>query len=244
VDFVIRGCQNRKLVGEFSHLADALEQAKVRGQMAVELRSRPGQAARTAMVEVRTAAVNSKGPYRPGGYQPNLPLYVVEVCEVDPPEGVEPLHWIWLTSLPCGRWVEVKRIIGRYAARWWVEEYHKALKSGVGVEESQLQRAYRIESLVAVLAIIAIRLLNAKWLARVRSDEPVDAQVFGAEALKILANRLGKPQGGWTHRTVLVAVARIGGFIGRRGDGLPGWQTIWRGWQRLIWMCQGLETIK
>jgi len=244
VDFIIRGCQNRKLVGEWGYLREALEAAPVRGQMTVELRSRPGQEARTAIVEVRAAAVISKGPYRPGGYQPNLAFNVIEVREVNGPEGVDPLHWILLTSLSCKRWVEVQRIIGRYASRWWIEEYHKALKSGVGVEESQLQRAYRIESLVAVLSVVAVRLLNAKWLARARPDEPIDAPAFGGQALKILAKRFGKPKGGWTHKTVLVAVARVGGFIGRRGDGLPGWQTIWRGWQRLMWMCQGLEILK
>src|SRR5258706_3155330 len=243
VDFIIRSCQNRKLAGEPGYLQEALEGAAVAGQMTAELRSRPGQAARTAIVEVRTAAVISKGPYRPGGYQPNLPLSVVEVREVDAPEGVEPLHWILLTSLPCGRWVEVKRIIGRYTARWWIEEYHKALKSGVGAEESQLQRAYRLESLVAVLAIVAVRLLNTKFLARARPDEPVDERMFGVQMLMILTTRFGKPKGGWTHSTTLVAVARVGGFIGRRSDGLPGWQTIWRGWQRLIWMCEGLETL-
>ena len=244
VDFIIRGCQNRKLVGEPGYLKEALAQAQVRGPMSVKLRSRPGQAARTAKVVVRTAEVFSKGPYRPGGYQPNLPLKVVEVREVDAPEGVEPLHWILLTSLSCEQWVEVQRIIGRYAARWWVEEYHKALKSGAGVQESQLERAYRLESLAAVLAIVAVRLLKAKWLARARPDDRVDEQLFGPQALEILAAQFGQPKSGWTHQTVLVAVARLGGFIGRRNDGLPGWQTIWRGWQRLMWMCQGLEILK
>jgi hypothetical protein len=244
VDFIIRGCQNRRLAGEPGYLKEALEQARVRGQMSVELRSRPGQAARTASVVVRTATVISKGPYRPGGYRPDLPLQVVEVREVDAPDGVDPLHWILLTSLSCERWVEIQRIIGRYTARWWVEEYHKALKSGAGVEDSQLERAHRLESLAAVLAIVAVRLLNAKWLARARPNERVDEPLFGPEALAILAAQFGQPTGGWTHQTMLVAVARLGGFIGRRSDGLPGWQTIWRGWQRLMWMCRGLEILK
>jgi hypothetical protein len=212
--------------------------------MTVELRARPGQAARTATVEVRTAPVQAQGPERRGGALPALSLHVVEVREVGSPAGVESLHWLLLTSLPCTSWAQVQRVVGRYAARWWVEEYHKALKSGAKVEESQLERAYRLESLVAVLAVVAVRLLNAKWLARGRPDEPVDAAGFGPEALAVLAARLGKPVEGWTHRTVLVAVARLGGFLGRRHDGLPGWQTIWRGWQRLMWMCQGVEILK
>jgi hypothetical protein len=232
------------LADQPGYLKDALAQMAVRGTMAVELRSRAGQPARTALVQVRSGTVRLKGPERPDGNKPDFTLNAVEVREVDAPTGVEPLHWLLLTSLSCQRWIEVQRIVGRYTARWWVEEYHKALKSGVGAEESQMQRAYRIETLVAVLAIVAVRLLNAKWLARTRGAEPVDRNVFGEQALDILAAKFGQPAGGWTHQSALVAVARLGGFLARKRDGMPGWQTIWRGWQRLMWMCEGLETMQ
>src|SRR2546428_12839356 len=107
-----------------------------------------------------------------------------------------------------------------------------------------MDRSYRSECLVAVLAGVAIRLLNAKWLARARPDELVDAKVFGPAALAILTVQFGKPKGGWTHRNVLVAVARVGGFPARRHDGLPGWQAIWRGWHRLMWLCDGVDILK
>jgi hypothetical protein len=245
VDFVIRGYRDRRLVDPAAdYLKEAAGRMPVRGRMEVELRARPGQAARVATVEVRSGTVRARGPERPGGDKPDFTVNVVEVREVNATAGVEALHWLLLTSLPCVRWAQVRRIVTRYATRWWVEEYHKALKSGTKVEESQMERGYRIESLVAVLAIVAVRLLNAKWLARARGDEAVDEAVFGPSALAILAALYGRPQGGWTHRSVLVAVARMGGFLARRHDGLPGWETIWRGWQRLIWMCQGLEILK
>ena len=242
-DFIIRGYRDRTLAEGSEHLKAAVARAGVMGRMAVELRARPGQAARTATVEVRTAPVRVQGPERRGGALPELSLNVVEVREVGAPAGVEPLHWLLLTSLPCTRWAEIRRIVARYAARWWVEEYHKALKTGTGVEASQLERGYRIESLVAVLAVVAVRLLNAKWLARARPDERVEPTVFGPEALTLLAQRFGEPEGGWTHRTALGAVARLGGFLARRHDGPPGWQTIWRGWQRLMWMCEAVELL-
>ena len=169
----------------------------------------------------------------------------IEVRESSPPPGVEPLHWVLLTSLPCGRWSELQRVIGRYCARWWVEEYHKALKTGVGVEDSQLEKQHRIESLVAVLAIVAVRLVNLKFLARAKPDEALDVQMFGPAAIQILEKQFGRPpQGRWTHRQLVRAVARMGGFIGRRSDGEPGWQTIWRGWQRLMWMTEGAELMQ
>ena len=166
------------------------------------------------------------------------------VREVNAPPGTEPLHWRLLTSLPCDTWRQVRRVIGIYTLRWCVEEYHKALKSGAGAEDSQMERAYRIESLVGVLGVVAVRLFNTQWLARARPDEPVDAKVFGPELLALLAAQFSQPKGGWTHRTALVSVARVGGFLARRGDGMPGWQTHWRGWNRLMWMCHGLETLK
>ena len=92
-----------------------------------------------------------------------------------------------------------------------------------------------------MLAVVSLRLLDAMLLARARPDEPVTSQQLGPEALAVLTATFGKPEGGrrWTHRTSLRAIARLGGFLARTGDGEPGWQTIWRGWQRLLAMVEG-----
>ena len=91
---------------------------------------------------------------------------------------------------------------------------------------------------------MALRLLNSKHLARARPDERVDVKMFSQEALDLLAKKFGQPKGGWTQRELIRAMARLGGFIGRRSDGEPGWQTIWRGWRRLMYMVQGVELIR
>lgn len=242
VDFLIRSYRNRAQVDAPEHVHQAAAALPVRGTMTVELRARAGMAARTATVEVRSGGLTLKGPERPGDTQPALRVNVVAARELNaPPEGGD-LQWTLLTSLPCERWAEALRIVGRYTARWWIEEYHKALKSGTEVEASQLAKAHRLETLTAVLAIVAVRLLNAQWLARAKPDKAVAADAFGPQALAIQAAEWGEPPSGWTQRSALVAVARLGGFLARKGDGQPGWQTIWRGWHHLMWMCQGLET--
>jgi len=243
VDFIIRGYRDRKLAGQEEHLFATLEKAAVQGVMRVELRGRNGEPAREATVSLRSCRVSLKGPWRPQGVQQDLEVNVVEAREMAPPPGVQPLHWILLTSLPCEGLAHLKRIVARYAMRWWIEQYHKALKSGTGVEESQLENGFRIENLLAVLAIVAVRLVNTQWLARNRPDEPVEAQSFGATALKILNAKFEAPTGGWTNRTVLIAVAKLGGFLARKHDGMPGWQTIWRGWSDLMRMCEGVEIL-
>jgi hypothetical protein len=244
VDFIIRGWHDRRLAGEAGHLLEVLSRAPLLGRMTVELRGGGGQPNRTAIVEVRSVRVDLDGPWRPGGWQaPLVGVGVVEVKEVDVPEGItEPLHWVLLTSLPCESWGEARRVVGRYTRRWWIEEYHKALKTGAGVEESQLERAYRLEALIAVLAVVAVRLLSTKFLARSRPNSFEAAASFGPEMLGLLEKKVGVPKEGWTNRNVLVATARLGGFLARKHDGMPGWQTIWRGWQRLMWMCEGVAT--
>ena len=242
-DFIIRGYQDHKLAGEDEALFGALAKAAVRGVSRVRLRGRNGEPAREATVSLRSCRVTLKGPWRPQGVQEDVEVNVVEAREVAPPPGVQPLHWILLTSLPCPGLAQLKRIVARYAMRWWIEQYHKALKSGAGVEESQLEKGFRIENLLAILAVVAVRLVNTQWLARNRPDEPVEAEGFGANALKILSVKYKAPNGGWTNRSVLIAVAKMGGFLARTHDQMPGWQTIWRGWSKLMCMCEGFEIL-
>ena len=112
------------------------------------------------------------------------------------------------------------------------------------MEQSQLERADRLEPLIGILAVVAVRLLNAKMLARSRPESGEAAASFGPSLLVLLEKKLGQPKDGWTNRSLIRAVARVGGFIGRKSDGEPGWQTIWRGWQRLMWMCEGANLIE
>ena len=241
VDFIIRAFRDHKLAQGDEHLFEALAQAPVQGVSRVELRGRNGEAARQVTLSLSSCRVKLKGPWRPQGVLEDMEVNVVEARELSAPAGAQPLHWILLTSLPCQGLRALKRIVARYGLRWWIEQYHKALKSGTGVEESQLEKGFRLENLVAVLAVVAVRLVNTQWLARNRPDERVEPQSFGAIALKILGAKFEVPKGGWTNRSVLIAVAKLGGFLARKHDGMPGWQTIWRGWSALMYMCQGVE---
>jgi hypothetical protein len=95
--------------------------------------------------------------------------------------------------------------------------------------------------LLGVLAVLAVRLLNAKLLAVTCPDQPVVPEDFGLEAFAILQSQAGKPPEGWTCRSIVRAIARLGGFIGRKSDGNPGWQTIWRGFQKLMVLVAGYD---
>ena len=36
-------------------------------------------------------------------------------------------------------------------------------------------------------------------------------------------------------------LAKMGGFLARKGDGEPGWQTIWYGYQKLQTLLDGMR---
>jgi Transposase DNA-binding/Transposase Tn5 dimerisation domain len=241
VDWVVRARLARALAEEGDSLFDAAAGAPVQGRCEVRLRARPGQRARTAQVELRSAAVTVRGPWRPQRRLPPMSLNVVQAHEVNAEGQKSPILWVLLTSWPVEGQAACVRVVKAYTQRWLIEEYHKALKTGAGMEQSQLCSAGALQALLGVLAIVAVRLLSMKLLARSAPQEAVEPQSVGAQVLAILEAKLGRPQEGWTHRTLLVRIARLGGFLARKGDGLPGWQTLWRGWDVLMILVQGYD---
>lgn len=239
--FIIRANQRRALAEEGGSVFTAVGKSPEMGRFFVDLRARPGQAARQAQVAVGCCTVKLRAPWRPGGKGQPWTVNVVEAREIRPPEGVNPIHWVLLTDWPVESLAAAMRVIRAYSRRWLIEEYHKALKTGTGIEQSQLTTAQRITALLGILAVVAVRLLNMKLLAATRPDDPVSDDAIGPEGLAILAAEYGRPTGGWTNSTVLVAIARLGGFLARKSDGSPGWLTIWRGLRQLMWSVHGYD---
>lgn len=257
-DLIVRANQPRALAEQDGSVFEAVSAAPVVAKFSLPLRSRPQRAtrdkktgkvkrvrkahgSRTVELAVRTCTVRLRAPWRPEGPTEARTVNLVEAKEVNAAAGDDPIHWVLLTSWACGSASEAMRVVKAYTRRWLIEEYHKALKTGTGIQDSQLRTAQRIEALLAILAVVAVRLLNRKLLATTRPTEAVEMEELGPETLLILEAAFGRPEAGWTNRLLLRCIARLGGFIGRKSDGEPGWQTIWRGWQRLIPMVQGFN---
>jgi hypothetical protein len=160
------------------------------------------------------------------------------------PRGKSAVHGeitLLLTSWPCETFAQARQVVGVYACRWLIEEYHKALKSGTHIEDSQLSSAGRIQALLAIHAVVAAELLQLKLLANTHPDDPIAHDFVTPEALTILEIQFGRPACGWTNAATMRAIARMGGYLGRKHDGPPGWLSIWRGWLRLILMAEGYQ---
>ena len=242
-DWIVRANHPRALAESGKSVLQKVAESPVLGRYKTFIRSRANRPARWAVLEVRVCRVTLRGPYRPGGRPEPITMNVVEAKEVDGP-AQDSIHWVLLTSWPCESFAAARRVIHAYGRRWLIEEYHKALKTGTRMEETQLATAERIEALLGILALVAVRLLNTKLEAATHPDEPLDLAAVAPEAEVILTKKIGRPRAGWTNASALSAVARLGGFIGRKSDGRPGWLTIWRGWQRLMAMAEGYALAK
>lgn len=173
-------------------LKDYLPRLKPLGQYTLSLRARPGQSARQARIEVRVGRIKIPrpcyaSPWVRGLKQPPIAMNVIEVAEVHAPKSAAPIRWILFTSLPVKTFDDAWRIIGYYEMRWLVEEYHKALKTGCRTESRQLRTAGRLEALVGLTSVVAVRLLQLKSLARVHPEVPAQRLAYGCGCSNWLA---------------------------------------------------------
>lgn len=236
-EVVARAARDRlihPLEGERTYLLRWARQLPSQATTPVELRGRDGAPTRTGTLQVAWSACDVPAPVHGkerGG--PRLRLSVVRAWEADPPAGVTPLEWILVTSLVVAAAADALQIIAYYEKRWLIEEYHKCLKTGCALETRQLESAAGLEALLGFLAIIAVRLLHLKEASRTQPDA-LARHFVAPELMTTLQSYLKlPPTDDLTLREFWRAVARLGGFLGRKHDGDPGWQTLWRGWLKL-----------
>lgn len=106
----------------------------------------------------------------------------------------------------------------------------------MGAEELQLERGERLMAAIAIMSVVALRLVGIRETVRLMPEAPAD-KLFDKVELKILALRT-KLQLTNVH-DAMRAMAKLGGFLGRKGDGEPGMMVLWRGLMRLQELKEG-----
>jgi hypothetical protein len=146
------------------------------------------------------------------------------------------LEWLLVTNLPVNNQEGALRIVRIYRRRWLIEDYHKAVKTGFRIEDNQLKQASRILALFGMIGVIATQLLAIRERCRLSPETPVEEKVPKPWITLIERHLKVKLK---TVKDFWRSLARMGGFIGRKSDGEPGWQTIWKGYKRLQDMLAG-----
>lgn len=211
----------------------------------------PPRESRATRLSIAARALTLKRPKRHPSHSklrrattqaPTITLNVVRVWEPTPPVGEKPVEWVLFTSDPIDSEEQILQIVDRYRARWTIEEYFKALKTGCAFESRQLEDYESLTNALAVFAPIACTLLDLRSEAR-RTPNASAELVLSRSQIEVLRalGRIPLPEVP-TQRDVLLAVAALGGHIKWSGD--PGWLTLGRGYNELLTLTAGWEAAK
>lgn len=240
-DFVVR-LRNERALAEDLHLSNALLEAPVRLKRVVALSTKAaksiprvmykGRAAREAKLTIRSASVALKVPAYLGKQSEPIEVNVVQVLEENPPEGCPAVAWVLATTLPISTKAQVERVLDIYRARWMVEEFHKALKTGCMFERRQLESFNSITTLLAFCYPVACELLRVR--SRARQTGLPAAEVFRKSQLDCLrahpkARKFSEDP---TAQEVLQIIAALGGH--QKHNGPPGWESLAAGYMKLL----------
>lgn len=232
---LIRAEQDRRVDQAHDKLWEHMQAQPIAGYEHLWVPRTPKRAAREAKLAIRFAPVRIKAPQTKTKLKA-VDLWAVWAREIDAPANSKALEWMLLTTIEVDSFEQALEKIAWYTKRWGIEVYHRTLKSGCKIEARQLGSAERIEACLAIDIVVAWRIMHLTQLGREHPDAPCTVYFSDLEwkALLTYVNRdANLPKEPPSLRAATRMVASLGGFLGRKGDGEPGTQTIWLGLQRL-----------
>jgi len=245
--YVIRSKSNRKIIDEngkkrrLHHYARKLNRV---GKQTIHVSENHGQPSRDARVEIGFAKVTLPAPRQKRGEHGDHPVttWVVHVREVDAPKGIKPLEWILLSNVPVNSAEEGWLCVAWYRRRPMVEELHKAMKTGCGIEQVQFTTRKALEVSLALLSVVATQLVRLRDMSRDEQARDTPAtEIVDPICVEVLSLMLFKRIKSLSTYEFCMALAKLGGHLGRKSDKRPGWLVLWRGWMQLQPMVQAIE---
>jgi hypothetical protein len=249
-EWIIRANQDRVLTSgsdeEKAMLFTTMKSAPLLGEIEFAIPARKGlkkikgywqmcsRSSRTVRQSVRAMKVSPRVPYRKGRKLKEVSFWAVLAEEIDPPEGEPPIRWLLLTSKELTTFEDAKRIINLYLRRWDIEVFHRVLKTGCRVERIQMMNGQALIHAIMIYSVIAWRILYLTHLGRQCPDIPCGSVFEETEWKSACAVvKRSKSAGEPTLSEFIRIIGKLGGHLGRKGDGMPGPQCIWQGLARV-----------
>ena len=196
----------------------------------------PARKARSAVISVASCSTVLKRPLQAHAEAESVEVNVVRVWEHSPLEGEPSVEWILYTSERVDTPEQMFAVVDVYRTRWVIEEFFKALKTGCAFEKRQLESFHALSNALALFIPIAWKMLLARSASR--GNETADAStILTPTQIEILRFRFEDREPILTAKQAAFAVAKLGGHL--RRNGLPGWQTLARGFEALFLMQVG-----
>jgi len=221
----------------------ALSKRPVGHRSPKQLRIHPAREGRVAKLAMGATTVVLRRPAsQPTTLPETVTLNVVRVWEVDAPQGETPVEWLLVTTEPVDTAEQILQVVDWYRARWVIEEFFKALKTGCAYGKRQLETLDGLLNVLATTIPIAWRMLRLRTQARLTPLAKA-ATVIPAPMLEVLLafTRIKLPPSPCA-RDVLLAIAALGGHLKHNGE--PGWLTLARGYEKLRSLTDGWQAAK
>jgi Transposase DNA-binding/Transposase Tn5 dimerisation domain/Transposase DDE domain len=223
------------------HLKTLARRLPAQGVMTMTVAAERGRPEREALVQISWSQVEILPPADGTALRhESLKASLVRVWEPEPPEGVEALEWILVTSVTVTTIEDAWQRVTWYQWRWLIEDFHKVLKTGCLLEDRCLQTVDAMCNLLAILTPTAMRLLWLRQIAQLAPDTPA-TEVISQEVIQVVLHLDKRPKATLTAKELWHTIARFGGYLGRKSDPPPGWQTLWKGWIRVLMVLEGVH---
>jgi hypothetical protein len=241
---IIRVAQTQRgLADPHGTVYEAINAAPLCGSKTIEVPARHGGKARKARLELRSVNVMIQPNLQKHPQRQSVAWTLVEAKEVNVRAGIEPLHWLLWTTEPAETLAHIEEVVRCYKLRWLIEDFHLTLKSGCQVEELRLETADRLIKALLMYSAVALRIVALRDLARQRPNHPctvfLSLDQWQALYTYIHEKRPAKNESIPTIKQAVLWIGRLGGHLGRKGDGMPGVRTLWRGWRDLAILVAG-----
>ena len=176
----------------------------------------------------------------------------MSVIEEQPPANVKsPLNWFLLCTEGGADFDSAVRICQWYEARWGIEEYFRALKTGCQVEARQFDDVADLMKCLAFDAITAWRVFDLQRMAKAEPDR-LASEVVEADELEVRQLLLHevdrrcpiRPPPDLTVLDYVVGLGRIAGFSPTKRQPIPGTKKLWQATVKLMTSIQAINYYK
>jgi len=182
--FLFRTCVDRQTGDREETVMEVMDEQAVKAVHRIEVQDDKGKPS-TAVLEIKYHRLQVCSPIGKEKRYGPLELTVIHATERGTPKDRDRIEWKLVTDLPVTCKADVIEKLEWYALRWKIELFHKVLKSGCKAEESKLRSAERLANLIAILCILAWRVLWLCMTNRVSPDLPASL-VFTDTEMKLL----------------------------------------------------------
>ena len=238
-DWLIRSKHNRCLP-EGGKLWSATLAGTPLGEVEFTMAARdkePERIVRQRLWAKRTSITTARGTV--------IPITCVIAKEIDPPTGCKPVTWRLVTNRDITTLEEAVELIDWYRCRWEIEILFHVVKNGCKIEDLQLDSIEKLGVAFAMYLVVSWRIARLHHFGRLRPDLAADFLFTPQEwAAAYILNKRTPPTEAPPVRDVVRLIAKLGGFLARKGDGEPGVKTFWIGMKRLRDFVTGVDLMR